>query len=312
MSPFYQLQSTIGPTHNMNLTDVLEMKKVLHQLGLYEIPTHGLTQYPDEAFIKAIREFQSGNDLQPDGVMKPDGPTVRTMEYRYDEDQATPETLLQIGPADDNAVRTLQDVKSNNKGSYIWRTRSDGKVRSSHADRDGKIFSWDRPPEGGHPGEAYNCRCWAEETVVDCDYWRRLIESTEINLQKALEDFNKADQIYNEAKAALKILEDKCHNALDATPGRIGGSIAEGVIIGGAIASWPGAVAGGAKGLGDGINEATKDITESCLLSIEDSQEQANYDKAKKERDSIEFWIDSYRKDIAAYREEYEQGGCEN
>lgn len=24
------------------------------------------------------------------------------------------------------------------------------------------MFAWDNPPETGHPGEAYNCRCWAE------------------------------------------------------------------------------------------------------------------------------------------------------
>jgi len=45
---------------------------------------------------------------------------------------------------------------------YIWRTRRDGKVRSAHADREGQIFSWDDPPEGGHPGGDYNCRCTAE------------------------------------------------------------------------------------------------------------------------------------------------------
>lgn len=34
---------------------------------------------------------------------------------------------------------------------YIWRTRDDGKVRSSHAANNGRIFSWDSPPETGHP-----------------------------------------------------------------------------------------------------------------------------------------------------------------
>nr|WP_247742497.1 MULTISPECIES: phage minor head protein [unclassified Ruegeria] len=45
---------------------------------------------------------------------------------------------------------------------YIWRTRRDGKVRSAHAEREGQIFSWDNPPEGGHPREDYGCRCTAE------------------------------------------------------------------------------------------------------------------------------------------------------
>ncbi|PZX44501.1 SPP1 gp7 family putative phage head morphogenesis protein [Roseinatronobacter thiooxidans] len=44
---------------------------------------------------------------------------------------------------------------------YIWRTCRDGKVRSSHVEREGQVFSWDDPPEGGHPGEDYNCRCTA-------------------------------------------------------------------------------------------------------------------------------------------------------
>lgn len=45
---------------------------------------------------------------------------------------------------------------------YVWRTQRDGKVRSSHAEREGQVFSWDEPPEGGHPGEDYGCRCTAE------------------------------------------------------------------------------------------------------------------------------------------------------
>ncbi len=52
----------------------------------------------------------------------------------------------------------------NNKdsGQYIWRTVQDDKVRGSHAARAGEAFSWTNPPEGGHPGEDFGCRCWAE------------------------------------------------------------------------------------------------------------------------------------------------------
>ena len=45
--------------------------------------------------------------------------------------------------------------------SYVWRTRRDEKVRKTHRMNDGRIFSWDDPPETGHPGEAENCRCEA-------------------------------------------------------------------------------------------------------------------------------------------------------
>ncbi len=45
---------------------------------------------------------------------------------------------------------------------YIWRTQEDDKVRLSHAANDGRLFAWDTRPDTGHPGEDYNCRCWAE------------------------------------------------------------------------------------------------------------------------------------------------------
>jgi len=45
---------------------------------------------------------------------------------------------------------------------YIWRSQDDAKVRDSHAAYDDRVFRWDNPPEGGHPGEAHNCRCYAE------------------------------------------------------------------------------------------------------------------------------------------------------
>jgi SPP1 gp7 family putative phage head morphogenesis protein len=45
---------------------------------------------------------------------------------------------------------------------FIWRSRDDAKVRDSHAVYDDQVFRWDEPPEGGHPGQAHNCRCYAE------------------------------------------------------------------------------------------------------------------------------------------------------
>jgi SPP1 gp7 family putative phage head morphogenesis protein len=61
---------------------------------------------------------------------------------------------------------------------YIWRTVHDRRVRGapggaypnarpSHSSRDGKVFSYDQPPEGGNPGEAILCRCYAEPVLSD-------------------------------------------------------------------------------------------------------------------------------------------------
>lgn len=45
---------------------------------------------------------------------------------------------------------------------YIWRSQDDAKVRDSHAEYDDQVFRWGDPPAGGHPGQAHNCRCYAE------------------------------------------------------------------------------------------------------------------------------------------------------
>jgi len=44
---------------------------------------------------------------------------------------------------------------------YIWRTQGDDRVRDRHRAREGAVFRWADPPEGGQPGTEYNCRCVA-------------------------------------------------------------------------------------------------------------------------------------------------------
>lgn len=49
---------------------------------------------------------------------------------------------------------------------YRWRTSSDERVRESHKSKNGKVFSWDKPPKDtGHPGEDIQCRCIAEPII---------------------------------------------------------------------------------------------------------------------------------------------------
>jgi len=109
-------------------------------------------------------------------------------------------------PGDDTekAIRMALDAKSphaldnsDKKGKYIWRTRGDSKVRSEHAERDGKVFEWDNPPEGGHPGEAPNCRCRAVE--INCN-----------REELALEEIRKA---YFPVDGELFTVRAKVHNA---------------------------------------------------------------------------------------------------
>lgn len=72
---------------------------------------------------------------------------------------------------------------------YIWRTVKDNRVvgkpggrfpegnkaHGNHYDREGKKFSWNNPPEDGHPGMAIQCRCWAEP-VIDIEKILQYVE----------------------------------------------------------------------------------------------------------------------------------------
>jgi uncharacterized protein with gpF-like domain len=66
-----------------------------------------------------------------------------------------------------NAIIKYEGTKPRKKevlphdAKFIWHTQGDEKVRSGHEERDGEIFYWYTADE--LPGEAFNCRCWAEE-----------------------------------------------------------------------------------------------------------------------------------------------------
>jgi SPP1 gp7 family putative phage head morphogenesis protein len=97
----------------------------------------GVTAIPDAAVFSALKAFQKDHGLQATATAKPHDKTVEALNAETEKQEA-----------------------SNEK--YIWRTVQDDRVRSSHRQREGKVFSWNNSPEGGAPGEDYNCRCWAE------------------------------------------------------------------------------------------------------------------------------------------------------
>lgn len=50
---------------------------------------------------------------------------------------------------------------------YVWLSAADDRVRPGHAQRHGKVYAWDEPPEGEQPGQAFNCRCYARPVILD-------------------------------------------------------------------------------------------------------------------------------------------------
>ncbi len=57
----------------------------------------------------------------------------------------------------------INQIRQENAGvtQYTWSTSHDERVREEHAALDGQVFSWADPPEPGHPGEDFQCRCIA-------------------------------------------------------------------------------------------------------------------------------------------------------
>ena len=98
------------------------------------------------------------------------------LDPRYKDDDAQKEIDVLDGEAPNPRLGRIlsDDMQKNPDDYYIWRTKGDDKVRDRHKERDGKVFNWHIPPTGGHPGEDYNCRCWAEPYVPQKSEHKRL------------------------------------------------------------------------------------------------------------------------------------------
>lgn len=144
MTARFELKSLLASNTNVDLDDSMKTKTALKRLGYYRAPRYGMTPYPDEQLFSGISDLQRDKGLRRTGEMRPGDDTEKAIRLALKDKPSS---------GSENADK---------EGKYIWRTRGDGKVRSEHAERDGKVFDWNDPPEGGHPGEAPNCRCTAE------------------------------------------------------------------------------------------------------------------------------------------------------
>jgi SPP1 gp7 family putative phage head morphogenesis protein len=71
----------------------------------------------------------------------------------------------------------LVEARARDIGSthYVWRTARDADVRPGHKKMEGKVCEWANPPAveendtlmHHHPGQIWNCRCWAEPILPD-------------------------------------------------------------------------------------------------------------------------------------------------
>ena len=90
------------------------------------------------------------------------------MSERTDVSDSRAKLIARDQVAKLNGQLTMERQIDMGVDSYIWRTVGDERVRETHADNEDQTFAWDNPPvETGHPGEDYQCRCWAEPVLPE-------------------------------------------------------------------------------------------------------------------------------------------------
>lgn len=125
--------------------------------------------------IKDIGE-QTANRMQTlvtDGVKK--GTSTRNIAKQLKEQFGYSDSRAKLIAADQTGKfnATLTETRHKKAGvlKYEWSTTKDERVRKAHRARDGQIFSYDKPPADGNPGEPVRCRCIALPLFDDETNW---------------------------------------------------------------------------------------------------------------------------------------------
>ena len=109
----------------------------------------------EQTVLRAFREGKRAEEI------------AGQLEDRFDVSQRNAARIArdQIGKLNGELTRERQ--KNLGIRRYRWQSSGDERVRDEHRALDGKVFSWDDPPEEGHPGTPIQCRCWADPVVED-------------------------------------------------------------------------------------------------------------------------------------------------
>lgn len=91
---------------------------------------------------------------------------VREIQHQYGMDKRHAKLIARDQTAKLSSKITQSQQRDAGVSNYEWSGTLDRRERASHRALEGKIFSWDNPPETDrgrrcHPGEDYRCRCCA-------------------------------------------------------------------------------------------------------------------------------------------------------
>lgn len=136
--------------HNWSINNALLIK---------DIPSKTMTQIADLT-KDALVSGKAPKDMQAD--------VYDIMSERMDVSDSRARLIARDQVSKLNGNLTQERQTDMGVDSYIWRTVGDERVRDTHDENDGQEFPWNSPPlETGHPGEDYQCRCWAEPILPE-------------------------------------------------------------------------------------------------------------------------------------------------
>ena len=66
---------------------MLPLKSYLKKFGAYDVPSYGMTEYPDNELFEGIKTYQRKNNLTIDGIMKKDGETINSLNQEISQNK---------------------------------------------------------------------------------------------------------------------------------------------------------------------------------------------------------------------------------
>ena len=81
----FELESVVDRGEPIRADDIRQTKQALHDLGFYQVPAHGITDFTDDEMFAGIEAFQRDRKLRVDGMMIPDGRTERAINSELEK-----------------------------------------------------------------------------------------------------------------------------------------------------------------------------------------------------------------------------------
>lgn len=147
-------------------------RRIAEALQLFEAENFALIKsIPQEALGslhgKILNAVQQGRTIKE---------TSALIEEQFDITRRRAELIArdQVGKLNGQLTKIRQmDIGVE---QYRWRGILDVRERPEHVRREGVLFSWDKPPEDGHPGQPHRCRCTAEPDLPSWEELERRIK----------------------------------------------------------------------------------------------------------------------------------------